>query len=52
MFSFSPFIFPDLDKKKKKDDGIVGAGKAKDADNIVSVSQAVAEELYGTVIDI
>lgn len=50
----SPFIFQDLAKKKrkKKDDGRVGAGKAKDADNIVSISQSVAGELYGTVIDI
>lgn len=49
VFSFSPFIFQDL--VKKKDDGGVGAGKAKDADNIVSFSQSVDVELFGTVID-
>lgn len=50
VFSFSPFIFQDL-VKKKKDDGGVGTGKAKDADNIVSFSQSVDVELFGTVID-
>lgn len=40
-----------LKKKKKKDDGGVGTGKAKDADNIVSFSQSVDVELFGTVID-
>lgn len=52
MFSFPLLFFRIWTKKiKKQDDGRVGAGKAKNADNIVSVSQSVPVELYGTVID-
>ena len=40
VFSFPAFIFQDLDQKKN--DGRVGAGKPKDADNIGSVFQSVA----------
>lgn len=39
-----PFYFSGFGPKKK-DDGRVGAGKVKDADNIVSASQSVALEL-------
>lgn len=48
-FHFPPLFFR-IWTKEKIYDARVGTGKAKDADN-VSISQSMAFELYGSLID-